>query len=174
MDSLTVPFVPQARSWLDPWTWIVMVSGNWTTVSPWWLYGFILPLFLAAISFLWRFHVSHTGPSSKAGIWNICCPSCWSIAQEYLKLKGESGCRWKDGNTSYRGRRPCLQVTIEIRVARHVIWLMVAETPLALTHRWLLIYGGTKIRSPTIRSISGNEKLEGWPNSNRLHKWRVM
>lgn len=33
-------------------------------LPPWWLYGFYLTILFAAI-YLWRFHVSHTGPSSR-------------------------------------------------------------------------------------------------------------
>lgn len=33
-------------------------------LPPWWLYGFYLCIIFAVV-YLWRFHVSHTGPSSK-------------------------------------------------------------------------------------------------------------
>ena len=33
-------------------------------LPPWWMYGFYLTIIVAGI-YLWRFHVSHTAPSSK-------------------------------------------------------------------------------------------------------------
>lgn len=57
-------------------------------LPPWWLYGFYLTIIFAAI-YLWRFHVSHTGPSSKEEYERSVARAEVRI-QEYLKLKGEN------------------------------------------------------------------------------------
>lgn len=57
-------------------------------LPPWWLYGFYLTIVFAAI-YLWRFHVSHTGPSSKQE-YETSVARADQRVQEYLKLKGES------------------------------------------------------------------------------------
>lgn len=57
-------------------------------LPPWWLYGFYLTILFAAI-YLWRFHVSHTGPSSKEEFENSVAKAELRV-QEYLKKKGEA------------------------------------------------------------------------------------
>jgi len=57
-------------------------------LPPWWLYGFYLCIVFAAI-YLWRFHVSHTGPSSKQEYERSVAKAEAKI-QEYLKQKGEA------------------------------------------------------------------------------------
>ncbi|MBK8141023.1 MAG: c-type cytochrome [Chitinophagaceae bacterium] len=57
-------------------------------LPPWWLYGFYLCIIFAGI-YLWRFHVSHTGPSSKQEYERSVARADAKI-QEYLKQKGES------------------------------------------------------------------------------------
>lgn len=57
-------------------------------LPPWWLYGFYLSILFAGI-YLWRFHVSHSGPSSKEEFENSVARAEISI-KEYLKEKGES------------------------------------------------------------------------------------
>jgi cytochrome c oxidase cbb3-type subunit 3 len=57
-------------------------------LPPWWLYGFYLSILFAGI-YLWRFHVSHTGPTSKQEFENSVAMAEISI-KEYLKEKGES------------------------------------------------------------------------------------
>lgn len=57
-------------------------------LPPWWLYGFYATILFAAI-YLWRFHVSHTGPSSKQE-YETSVARAEQRVQEYLKLKGES------------------------------------------------------------------------------------
>ncbi len=57
-------------------------------LPPWWLYGFYISILFAGI-YLWRFHVSHSGPSSKQEFENSVAIAELSI-KEYLKEKGES------------------------------------------------------------------------------------
>lgn len=57
-------------------------------LPPWWLYGFYLTIIFAAI-YLWRFHVSHNGPSSKEE-YETAVANAEIKIQEYLKKKGES------------------------------------------------------------------------------------
>lgn len=57
-------------------------------LPPWWLYGFYLTIIFAVI-YLWRFHVSHTGPSSKEE-YETSVARAEVRVQEYLKKKGES------------------------------------------------------------------------------------
>jgi cytochrome c oxidase cbb3-type subunit 3 len=57
-------------------------------LPPWWLYGFYLTIVFAAI-YLWRFHISHTGPSSKEE-YDRSVASAQVRIDEYLKKKGES------------------------------------------------------------------------------------
>lgn len=57
-------------------------------LPPWWLYGFYLTIVFAAI-YLWRFHVSHNGPSSQEE-YERAVASAQVRIDEYLKKKGES------------------------------------------------------------------------------------
>lgn len=57
-------------------------------LPPWWLYGFYISILVAGI-YLWRFHVSHTGPSSKEEFETSVANAELKI-QDYLKAKGES------------------------------------------------------------------------------------
>jgi cytochrome c oxidase cbb3-type subunit III len=57
-------------------------------LPPWWLYGFYLTILFAAV-YLWRFHVSHTGPTSKEEYERSVAKAELRV-QEYLKLKGEN------------------------------------------------------------------------------------
>lgn len=57
-------------------------------LPPWWLYGFYLTIVFAGI-YLYRFHVSHTGPSSKEE-YDHAVASAQVRIDEYLKKKGES------------------------------------------------------------------------------------
>ena len=57
-------------------------------LPPWWLYGFYLTIIFAAV-YLWRFHVSHTGPSSKEEYETAVAKADQRI-QEYLKKKGDA------------------------------------------------------------------------------------
>lgn len=57
-------------------------------LPPWWLYGFYITIVFAGI-YLWRFHVSHTGPSSKEE-YEAAVASGEQRVQEYLKQKGET------------------------------------------------------------------------------------
>lgn len=57
-------------------------------LPPWWLYGFYATILFAVI-YLWRFHVSHTGPSSKEEYERSVARAELRI-QEYLKKQGES------------------------------------------------------------------------------------
>ena len=56
-------------------------------LPPWWLYGFYATIVFAVI-YLWRFEVSHTGPSSKQEYETSVARAEIKI-QEYLKKKGE-------------------------------------------------------------------------------------
>lgn len=57
-------------------------------LPPWWLYGFYITIIFAGI-YLWRFHVSHTGPSSREEYETSVAQAEVKI-KEYLKQKGES------------------------------------------------------------------------------------
>ena len=57
-------------------------------LPPWWLYGFYLSIIIAVI-YLWRFHVSHTGPSSIEEYESSVATAELKV-QEYLKTKGEN------------------------------------------------------------------------------------
>lgn len=57
-------------------------------LPPWWLYGFYITIIFAGI-YLWRFHVSHTGPSSQEE-YEKAVASAKIRVDEYLKKKGES------------------------------------------------------------------------------------
>ncbi|MBL7740780.1 MAG: c-type cytochrome [Chitinophagaceae bacterium] len=57
-------------------------------LPPWWLYGFYLTIVFAAV-YLWRFHVSHTGPSSKEE-YETAVAKAELKEKEYLKTKGEN------------------------------------------------------------------------------------
>lgn len=57
-------------------------------LPPWWLYGFYLTI-LFAVVYLWRFHVSHNGPSSKQEYETSVARAEIKISN-YLKTKGES------------------------------------------------------------------------------------
>lgn len=57
-------------------------------LPPWWLYGFYITIIFAGI-YLWRFHVSHTGPSSKEEYETSVAQAEVKI-KEYLKQKGET------------------------------------------------------------------------------------
>lgn len=52
-------------------------------LPPWWLYGFYLTIIVGVI-YLWRFHVSHTGPSS-AEEYQIAMTKAAEQQEEYLK-----------------------------------------------------------------------------------------
>lgn len=57
-------------------------------LPPWWLYGFYLCIIFAVV-YLWRFHVSHEGPSSRQEFERSIAKAELQV-QEYLKKKGES------------------------------------------------------------------------------------
>lgn len=57
-------------------------------LPPWWLYGFYATILFAGI-YLWRFHVSHNGPSSKQEYESAVARAEIKV-QEYLKKKGEA------------------------------------------------------------------------------------
>lgn len=57
-------------------------------LPPWWLYGFYATIIFAAI-YLWRFHVSHTAPSS-AEEYIASVTKAELETQEYLKKKGDA------------------------------------------------------------------------------------
>ena len=57
-------------------------------LPPWWLYGFYITIIVAVV-YMWRFHVSHTGPSSKQEYEASVAKAELKI-QNYLKAKGES------------------------------------------------------------------------------------
>jgi cytochrome c oxidase cbb3-type subunit 3 len=57
-------------------------------LPPWWLYGFYITIVFAAI-YLWRFHVSHTGPSSKEE-YERAVASAQAKVDAYLKKKGDA------------------------------------------------------------------------------------
>ncbi|MEO7982452.1 MAG: cbb3-type cytochrome c oxidase N-terminal domain-containing protein [Bacteroidota bacterium] len=57
-------------------------------LPPWWLYGFYLSIIFAVV-YLWRFHVSHNGPSSKEE-YEISVARAELKTKEYLKAKGDA------------------------------------------------------------------------------------
>jgi cytochrome c oxidase cbb3-type subunit 3 len=57
-------------------------------LPPWWLYGFYITIIFAAI-YLYRFHVSHSAPSSKEEF-EMAVTKGEADVKAYLKLKGES------------------------------------------------------------------------------------
>jgi cytochrome c oxidase cbb3-type subunit III len=57
-------------------------------LPPWWLYGFYLSILFAVI-YLWRFHVSHDGPSSKEEYENSVAKAELKT-KEFLKSKGDA------------------------------------------------------------------------------------
>ena len=57
-------------------------------LPPWWLYGFYLTILFAAV-YLWRFHVSHNGPSSAEEYEASVAKADIQIAA-YLKAKGDA------------------------------------------------------------------------------------
>ena len=57
-------------------------------LPPWWIYGFYLTIIAAGI-YLYRFHVSHTGPSSKEEYEKSVSSASLEI-KEYLKKKGDA------------------------------------------------------------------------------------
>jgi len=57
-------------------------------LPPWWLYGFYVSIIFAAV-YLWRFHVSHTAPSSQQEYEQSVQVAELKI-QEYLKKKGDA------------------------------------------------------------------------------------
>jgi cytochrome c oxidase cbb3-type subunit 3 len=57
-------------------------------LPPWWLYGFYITILFAAV-YLWRFHVSHTAPSSKEE-YERSVAKAEARIKEYLKQKGEA------------------------------------------------------------------------------------
>jgi cytochrome c oxidase cbb3-type subunit III len=57
-------------------------------LPPWWLYGFYLTIIFAGI-YMWRFHVSHNGPSSKEEYDRSVATAELRI-QDYLKKKGDA------------------------------------------------------------------------------------
>jgi cytochrome c oxidase cbb3-type subunit III len=57
-------------------------------LPPWWIYGFYVTILFAGI-YLWRFHVSHKGPSSKEE-YEISVTRAEKNIREYVKAKGEA------------------------------------------------------------------------------------
>ncbi len=57
-------------------------------LPPWWLYGFYLTILFAGV-YLWRFHISHDGPSSKQEYETAVAKAEIKI-QEYLRAKGDA------------------------------------------------------------------------------------
>lgn len=57
-------------------------------LPPWWLYGFYITILFAAI-YLWRFHVSHNGPSSKEE-YERDVATAQAKVDAYLKQKGDA------------------------------------------------------------------------------------
>jgi cytochrome c oxidase cbb3-type subunit 3 len=57
-------------------------------LPPWWLYGFYASIVFAGI-YLWRFHVSHTAPSSKEE-YEYAVANAEQEIKEYLKAKGDA------------------------------------------------------------------------------------
>jgi cytochrome c oxidase cbb3-type subunit 3 len=57
-------------------------------LPPWWLYGFYITIVFAGI-YLWRFHVTHTGPSSVEE-YQASVTKAEAKIKDYLKQKGEA------------------------------------------------------------------------------------
>lgn len=57
-------------------------------LPPWWLYGFYFTIIFAGI-YLWRYHVSHTAPSSKEE-YERSVAKAEARIQEYMKKKGDA------------------------------------------------------------------------------------
>lgn len=57
-------------------------------LPPWWLYGFYATIIIGAI-YLWRYHISHTGPSSEEE-YKMEVARAEKKTQAYLKAKGEN------------------------------------------------------------------------------------
>jgi cytochrome c oxidase cbb3-type subunit 3 len=57
-------------------------------LPPWWLYGFYLTIVFAGI-YLWRYHVTHSAPSSKKEF-ELAVASGEEQVQRYLKMKGDN------------------------------------------------------------------------------------
>lgn len=57
-------------------------------LPPWWLYGFYLCIVFAVV-YMWRFHVSHTGPSSTEEFETSVAKAELKV-QQYLKMKGDN------------------------------------------------------------------------------------
>jgi len=57
-------------------------------LPPWWLYGFYVSIVFAAI-YLWRYHVSHSAPSSKEEFETSVAKGEAEV-QEYLKKQGDN------------------------------------------------------------------------------------
>lgn len=57
-------------------------------LPPWWLYGFYLSIIFAVV-YLWRFHVSHAGPSSEQE-YQLSVARADLRIQAYLKAKGDA------------------------------------------------------------------------------------
>lgn len=57
-------------------------------LPPWWLYGFYITILFAGI-YLWRYHVSHSAPSSKEE-YERSVARAEARLQEYLKKKGDA------------------------------------------------------------------------------------
>ncbi|MFI5130954.1 MAG: cbb3-type cytochrome c oxidase N-terminal domain-containing protein [Chitinophagales bacterium] len=57
-------------------------------LPPWWIYGFYLTIIIAGIYF-WRYHVSHTAPSSKEEF-EISMTNGDRKVEQYLKMKGDN------------------------------------------------------------------------------------
>lgn len=57
-------------------------------LPPWWLYGFYVTIIVAVV-YLWRFHVSHTGPSSKQE-YETAVASAEIEIKAYLEKKGDA------------------------------------------------------------------------------------
>jgi cytochrome c oxidase cbb3-type subunit 3 len=57
-------------------------------LPPWWIYGFYVTIVFAAV-YLWRFHVTHNGPSSKEE-YEIAVAKAELKIQQYLKAKGDA------------------------------------------------------------------------------------
>jgi cytochrome c oxidase cbb3-type subunit 3 len=57
-------------------------------LPPWWIYGFYLSIIFAGV-YLWRFHVTHRGPSSKEE-YEISVAKAEQKTKAYLAAKGEA------------------------------------------------------------------------------------
>ena len=57
-------------------------------LPPWWLYGFYVTI-IFGVFYLWRFHISHTGPSS-AEEYTASVEKAEMEVREYLKKKGDA------------------------------------------------------------------------------------